>query len=158
MNERTAVPEEDTEQYRATLQRLERFASLMDSRFRIPGTDIRFGLGPVIGFVPVVGDFAGLALSGYVILESRRINAPGSLQLRMLGNGILDAVGGTLPVLGDVFDVWYRANDRNVALLRSHLEEKLQEPEPRRPNLLWWLIGVGAVLVVGGLVYNLTAS
>lgn len=156
MNDRVAVPE-NREQYRATLQRLERFARLLDSRFRIPGTDIRFGVGPLIGLVPVVGDFAGLALSGYVILESRRIDAPGSLQLRMLGNALLDAIGGTLPVLGDVFDVWYRANDRNVALLRSHLEEKLREPEPKRWQALWWLIGLGAV-VIGLLVYNLSAS
>ena len=138
----------NAQHYRDTLRRLERFARLTDSRFRIPMTDIRFGIGPLIGLIPVAGDFAGLVLSAYIILESRRVNAPGSLQLRMLANGLIDVAGGALPVLGDVFDVWYRANDRNVELLRDHLEQELQPPEPKRRSGRWWLIGGAAVLVL----------
>ena len=147
MNEPASAPS-NTQHYRETLRRLERFARLTDSRFRIPMTDIRFGIGPLIGLVPVVGDFAGLFLSAYIILESRRVNAPGSLQLRMLANGLIDVAGGALPVLGDVFDVWYRANDRNVELLRSHLEDKVQASGRQRRPRLWWLVGGSAVLVV----------
>ena len=143
---------EATQRYRETLRRLERFARLMDSRFRIPRTDIRFGLGPLMGLVPVVGDVAGLLLSIYIILESRRVNAPGSLQLRMLVNGLLDAAGGALPLLGDVFDVWYRANDRNVELLRHYLEERLEAERPARRHTLLWLISGGIVLGLLGWV------
>lgn len=150
MNERAALSA-DREHIRATLERLRGFARLLDSRFRIPGTDIRFGVGPLIGLVPVVGDVAGLGLSVYLILESRRLNAPGILQLRMLGNAILDAVGGTLPLVGDAFDVWYRANDRNVALLTHYLEQQLDPP----PTTAYrWLplgiaiLGVGFVLLL----------
>lgn len=119
------IPARDPERERATLARLERFARLTDSRFRVPFTGIRFGIGPLIGLIPGVGDFAGLVLSLYLIQQARQIGAPRSLQLRMLGNGLVDAVGGTLPLAGDVFDVFYRANNRNVTLLREHLESRV---------------------------------
>lgn len=112
------------EQEHATLVRLERFARLTDSRFRIPFTGIRFGIGPLLGVLPGIGDFAGLLLSLYLIQQARQVGAPRSLQLRMLANGLVDALGGTLPVAGDVFDVFYRANDRNAALLREHLQAR----------------------------------
>ena len=149
MSERTTVST-DTEQYRATLQRLRRFASLTDSRFRIPFTSIRFGIGPVLGVVPVVGDLAGLALSGYVILEARRVRAPGLLQLRMLGNGVVDALGGVIPFVGDVFDVWFKANDRNVELLTRYLERQLTPAPSRR---FGWLPPLVAILGVVFLIY-----
>ena len=154
MDKMTPPGPDETQRYQETLQRLERFARLMDSRFRIPMTDIRFGLGPLMGLVPVVGDVAGLFLSIYIILESRRVNAPGSLQLRMLGNGILDAAGGALPFLGDVFDVWYRANDRNVVLLRHHLHKRLETPrEPEWHYNRYWLIGGVIVLALALLLW-----
>ncbi|TDT37075.1 uncharacterized protein DUF4112 [Halospina denitrificans] len=142
MIERGAIST-DREHYRATLERLRRFARLTDSRFRIPFTSIRFGVGPILGVIPVVGDLAGLALSGYVILEARRVQAPGLLQLRMLGNGVVDALGGVIPFVGDVFDVWFKANDRNVELLTRYLEQQLAPP----PSTGWrWLPLVIAAL------------
>jgi len=142
------IPARDPERERATLARLERFARLTDSRFRVPLTRIRFGIGPLVGLVPGVGDVAGLVLSLYLIQQARQIGAPRSLQLRMLGNGLVDAVGGTLPVAGDVFDVFYRANNRNVILLREHLESRLAEPEPGWwPHPAWLL--AAALLLVG---------
>ncbi len=137
------------ERERATLARLERFARLTDSRFRIPMTRIRFGLGPLLGVIPVVGDLAGLLMSLYLIQQARQVGAPGSLQLRMLGNGVLDAVGGMLPVAGDVFDVLFRANDRNVALLRTHLEARLAPARSRfRPRAVWLVVLVPVVLAL----------
>lgn len=142
------IPLQDTEHERATLARLERFARLTDSRFRIPFTGIRFGIGPLMGLIPGIGDAAGLILSLYLIHQARRIGAPRSLQLRMLGNGLVDAVGGTLPVVGDVFDVFYRANNRNVTLLREHLEARVAEPEPGRWPHPGWLLVMALVLLV----------
>ena len=146
MNDSTNTPHE---RERATLVRLERFARLTDSRFRIPWTRIRFGIGPLIGLVPVAGDFAGLLMSLYLIQQARRVGAPGSMQLRMLGNGILDAVGGMLPFAGDVFDVFFRANNRNVALLREHLEARLAPPASRSwPRSAWLAASAVALLVL----------
>ena len=138
---------------RATLDRLERFARLTDSRFRIPMTRIRFGIGPLLGLVPVVGDLAGLLMSLYLIQQARQVGAPGSMQLRMLGNGILDAVGGMLPFAGDVFDVFFRANDRNVALLREHLEARLAPPASGlRPRGVWLVVIACGLLVLAWLI------
>ncbi|MDX1588248.1 MAG: DUF4112 domain-containing protein [Oleiphilaceae bacterium] len=129
------------EDCQASLQRLQRFAVITDSCFRIPLTRIRFGFGPILGLVPVVGDLAGLALSGYLILEARRMKAPSRLQWRMAGNALMDAVGGLLPFAGDVFDVWYKANIRNLALLTGYLETQLAPPESRKTGRLWlWLL------------------
>lgn len=144
MNETTDTGHE---RERATLVRLEQFARLTDSRFRIPLTRIRFGIGPLIGLVPVVGDLAGLLMSLYLIQQARQVGAPGSLQLRMLGNGLLDAVGGMLPFAGDAFDVLFRANDRNVSLLREHLEERLAPPDSNQWPRGAWLVLVFAALV-----------
>lgn len=149
MSQRPAISTQ-AEQYRATLERLQRFARLTDSRFRIPFTSIRFGVEPLLGLAPVVGDVAGLALSGYVILEARRVKAPPLLQLRMLGNGAVDALGGIVPLVGDVFDVWFKANDRNVELLTRYLEQQL---EPPRPTGYGWLPPVIAVLGIAFVVY-----
>ena len=145
MNERGAVSA-DREHYRATLERLLRFARLTDSGFRIPYTSIRFGVGPLLGLVPVVGDLAGLALSSYVILEARRVQAPGLLQLRMLGNGVVDALGGVIPFVGDVFDVWFKANDRNVDLLARYLEQQLAPPPATISR--WLPLAIAALGVV----------
>ncbi|XOZ33408.1 DUF4112 domain-containing protein [Halomonadaceae bacterium KBTZ08] len=143
MNETTTLGQES-----ATLARLERFARLTDSRFRIPLTSIRFGIGPLLGVLPGIGDFVGLVLSLYLIQQARQVGAPSTLQLRMLANGLVDALGGTLPVVGDVFDVFYRANDRNVALLREHLEARGAAPEPRGWPRGAWLLLVLALLAV----------
>jgi len=104
----------------ARLDRLERLATDMDSRFRVPGTKIRFGWDSIIGLVPGIGDVASLAPAGYILLEAHRMGAPKALVGRMAVNAGLDWAVGSVPVLGDALDVWIKANRRNVALLRAH--------------------------------------
>lgn len=119
-------------------------ARMLDSAVRIPGTQIRIGAESVFGIIPVVGDIAGAALSGYIVLASARLGAPPSAIIRMLVNIGIDTIVGAVPILGDMFDVAYRANMRNVELLDSHLGES---PQTRRAN--WWvIIGVLAVLLL----------
>ena len=96
-------------------------ARVLDSAVRIPGTEILIGADSVLGLVPVVGDIAGAALSGYIVLASARLGAPGSTLARMLINIGIDTVVGSVPVVGDMFDVGWRANMRNVELLDKHL-------------------------------------
>ncbi len=103
------------------LRRLESLAEWLDSRFRIPGTGIRFGLDSLLGLVPGVGDVLTLLPSIWLILRARRLGAPFSLIIRMLITVLVDFVVGLVPVLGDVFDVVFRANTANVDLLRNHL-------------------------------------
>ncbi len=96
-------------------------ARLMDSRFRIPGTGIRFGLDSLLGLVPGIGDTAGFFLSGIIPLMAASKGVSGRVLLTMAGNILLDYAVGTIPILGDVFDVAFKANRRNLRLLRREL-------------------------------------
>lgn len=106
------------------LARLDALATLLDSLVKIPGTNVRIGLDALIGLVPVVGDIASQAVSGYLIWEARRLGASRLVIGRMIANSAVDTVVGAVPFLGDAFDVAFRANKRNVALLRDHLAAK----------------------------------
>lgn len=103
------------------LRRLERLTSLLDDRLVIPGTGVRFGLDAVIGLVPGVGDMLSALISLHFIAEAARIGAPGPVLLRMTANVVVDLLVGSVPILGDVFDTRWRANRRNIELLREHL-------------------------------------
>ncbi|QJX48871.1 DUF4112 domain-containing protein [Hymenobacter taeanensis] len=105
------------------LQWVERISRLMDSQFQVPGTTWRFGLDPLMGLIPVVGGLPSLAISGVLILTMMRHGASGQLVVRMLLNVLLDTIIGAIPVIGNIFDFAYKANDRNVRLLRAHYAE-----------------------------------
>ena len=104
------------------LTRVRAVGDLLDNALRIPGTNIRVGLDPLIGLVPGFGDLAGGLASAYIILEAARAGAPGSILVRMLGNVGIDAVVGAIPVVGDLFDVTWKSNARNVRLLERHFD------------------------------------
>lgn len=103
------------------LQRLRALARLMDSAIRVPGLNWRIGLDSLIGLAPGVGDAAGFCVSAYALLEARRLGAPATLLLRMGLNIALDAVVGSIPLVGDLFDAGFKANRRNLRLLERHL-------------------------------------
>lgn len=105
-----------------SLERLERLARLLDSAILIPGTGIRFGADSVIGLFPVVGDIICGLFSTYIIVQARRLGAPKWLLVRMAANTFVDTALGAVPLAGDVFDVMFRANLKNLALLRRHFE------------------------------------
>ncbi len=105
------------------LKQIEFLAKLMDSRFRVPGTDIRFGLDGIIGLIPVAGDLSTFAVSGYMLIILARNGASGFLLARMILNVLIDAVVGMIPFLGDLFDVAFKANMRNLRLMQEHYIE-----------------------------------
>jgi hypothetical protein len=104
------------------MEALRRWAVLLDSAFRIPGTNVRFGLDAIIGLVPGLGDLVSTALSSYIIWEARQLGLPRWKIARMVGNVAADTVLGAIPFAGDVFDVFFRANRRNMRIVREHLE------------------------------------
>jgi len=111
----------DSEMARAIVE-LDFLAALLDSRWRIPGTSIRFGLDALVGLVPVLGDVATGLVSAYIVMRARNCGAGNGLVARMLGNVLLDTVGGSVPILGSIFDIYFKANNRNIRLLRRHLQ------------------------------------
>ncbi|GAA4364460.1 hypothetical protein GCM10023185_34030 [Hymenobacter saemangeumensis] len=105
------------------LRWVERIVHLMDSQFRLPGTRFRFGLDPLLGLLPVVGDLSSLAVSGALLLTMMRHGASGAVVVRMAFNILLDTVIGSIPVIGNLFDFAFKANERNLSLLRRHYAE-----------------------------------
>lgn len=107
-----------------SVARLEALAWLMDSQFVLPGTTFRFGLDPLVGLIPVVGDIISGLISTYLIWEARRLGAPKWLIARMMANTLFDTAVGSVPVVGDAFDALFRSNVKNMALLRRHMERR----------------------------------
>ena len=101
---------------------VERLARLLDDVATIPGTRIRVGLDSLLGLLPAGGDVSGGALSAWILVAAARRGAPPSVIARMGGNVLIDTIAGAVPVLGDLFDVAFRANRRNVDLLRRYVE------------------------------------
>ncbi|PYQ02090.1 MAG: DUF4112 domain-containing protein [Acidobacteria bacterium] len=105
---------------------LQRFATLMDEQFQIPGLGTRIGLDALLGFVPGIGDAGGALLSSWIILGALRHHVPAIHILRMVLNVALDTMVGAVPVLGDIFDILFKENVDNVALI-------LRYRDPTRP-------------------------
>ncbi|WP_249147993.1 DUF4112 domain-containing protein [Bradyrhizobium jicamae] len=106
------------------LVRLEAIARLLDVAFILPGTNIRYGIDGIIGLIPVIGDLITTAISLWLVREARALGAPWHITARMLANVAVDGVVGMVPVAGDAFDVMFRANIRNVRLLRRWLDKQ----------------------------------
>src|SRR5688500_4991415 len=102
------------------IRRARALARVLDSAVGIPGTPLRIGLDAILGIIPGAGDMVGAALSGYIVLTAARNGAPRAVIARMLGNVILDTAVGSIPLLGDLFDVAYKSNMKNVELLERY--------------------------------------
>jgi len=107
----------------SSLKHLERLGRIMDSQFKIPGTNIRFGLDPIIGLIPGVGDITTFVISAYMVSTLAKNGASGYVLARMTFNIILDAIIGAIPFIGDLFDFGFKANQRNLTLMREHYLE-----------------------------------
>ena len=129
-----------------SIQKLDRLARVLDDAVAIPGTNVRFGLDALIGLVPGIGDVAGAAMAGYVVLAGVRLGAPTTVLLRMLLNIAIDTVVGSVPILGDLFDVGWRANVRNVALLQRHAADPGGTKAASRGVVL--LVGLGVLILL----------
>ena len=107
-----------------SVARIDALATLMDQAFVIPGTNIKMGLDGILGLLPVAGDMVASAISSYIVWEAHQLGAPRWLIARMLLNVAIDTVVGSVPIVGDAFDVMFRANVKNVALLKAHLARR----------------------------------
>lgn len=107
----------------AAYQRIAYVSRLMDSLVAIPGTRVRLGADALIGLVPVVGDLVSQVISTYLIWEARQLGVSRLTTARMIGNMLVDTIIGAIPLVGDAFDIAFRANMKNLRLLRRHLEK-----------------------------------
>ncbi len=142
---------EPTQQDR--LARLDRLAELLDDSIRIPGIGYRIGYDAIIGLIPGIGDAAGVALSTYIVVQAARYRLPKSTLLRMVANVAIEATMGAIPIIGDVFDAVYKANNRNMRLLHRRLEGG--DNPPREDKLFFTgvlLVPLAIIVLLVGLV------
>ena len=119
-------------------------ADLLDSRFRLPGTRIKFGLDPVLGLIPGAGDWFGGMLSIFFMIEAFRAGADLSVILRIFVNILIDIIIGSIPVVGEIFDVAWKANLRNARLIQDlHTQQAATEKKSR------WVVGAVVLLLTG---------
>lgn len=149
------LTEAERMQYEALLARLDRFADVMDSRFQVPGTGLRFGLDGLIGLLPVAGDAITTLLGLYMLGEAMKIGAPPSILRRITGNialDFLDFLVGLVPVAGDALDFAFKGHKRNAALLRDYATAQVAPPvaeeRKRSPLLVWVMAAMGLVLLI----------
>lgn len=102
------------------LRRMRGLERLMDTALRIPGTRFSFGADSLMGLIPGIGDFAGAAISLYIVNEARQLGVPNDKLLKMLLNIGFDAAAGSVPLVGDLFDVYFKSNRRNLELVLDH--------------------------------------
>jgi hypothetical protein len=114
----------DAASKRAALDRIDFLAKLFDTAFILPGTNVRFGVESLLRLVPGIGDAAASALSCYLLYEAHRLELPNHVFARLVGNVAVEGIVGAIPVLGDLFDVGFRANRRNVKILRDYFERE----------------------------------
>jgi hypothetical protein len=121
---------------------LRRWTRLLDTAFRIPGTNLRFGWDPILGLVPGLGDLVTPIFGALLLVHAFGAGVPKVVQLRMVLNVLLDVVGGLLPVVGDLFDLSWKANAKNLALLERHAGG---QTKPTRGD--WVFVG-GAIAIM----------
>lgn len=106
------------------IERLRKLAKLMDSQFNLPGTNIRFGLDSILGIIPGVGDTVTLLSTIYLVGVARTLGVPFFIIVKMIWNALIDWFIGLIPLIGDIFDVGWKSNQKNVALIIDHLEKQ----------------------------------
>ena len=140
-------------------EKLNRLAWLMDNSFRIPGTQMRFGLDGLIGLIPGLGDAVGAIISSHILTQAAQMGAPKSLLLKMAFNIGLDAVLGIIPVVGDVSDFIWKANQRNVQLLNDYVEEPQKTVIHSRFFVgIVGFLAVSVVVLIGAFVHTNSIS
>jgi len=123
------------------LERLRSLSHLLDNAIGIPGTQLRVGLDPLLGLLPFAGDYLGAIFSAYIVFEAARMGLSKASLTRMVVNLLIDTLVGTVPILGDLFDVGWKANSKNIELLESHLSN----PKTSKKADLWFV-----ALLLGG--------
>jgi len=128
---------------RSTLRRLRRLSHLLDNAIPIPGTPYRFGLDPILGLLPGGGDFLSTIFSAYIVFQAAQIGLPRATLQQMVLNVLVDTVSGSVPFIGDLVDVTWKANVKNIRLL----EDQLDVPQAEQQKTDWWFL----ILLLGGL-------
>lgn len=131
----------------ASTEWLRALSRLLDDAFLVPGTRFRVGIDPLLGLIPVFGDLATLSMSFYILITAAKMQVPKATLYRMGLNVVIDYIVGSIPILGNVFDFFWKANSKNVELLER---ARLAAPAERRKQSFTdglFVAGLFAVLI-----------
>ncbi|MDJ1172892.1 DUF4112 domain-containing protein [Roseofilum capinflatum] len=148
MEDRNREPEREQGSKLYRIQRLRRLSQLLDNALPIPGLNYRVGLDPIIGLIPGGGDMVSAILSAYIVLEATRFRLPKETLGRMVMNILIDTLTGIVPVLGDIFDLTWKANAMNMQLLEEHLQAPKSSEAADRGFIIVMIL-ILALIVVG---------
>jgi heme/copper-type cytochrome/quinol oxidase subunit 3 len=131
---------------------ISRFSYLMDEQFRFPGTKFRFGLDPILNLFPFVGDMAGLLISGGLLMAMAKKGASNKLVVLMSANILLDATVGAIPVIGQIFEFFFKANTRNIRLMKEHYLENKHQGSGK--NVIYLIVAI-VIVVIALMIFGL---
>jgi hypothetical protein len=136
-----------TQRVLAAERRIGAVAHVLDNLIRVPGTGQRVGLDPLIGFIPVIGDFTSALMAAWIVLEAARFKVPGIVLVRMLMYAGADFLIGLIPLIGDLFDLGFKANMRNLELFHRHAVD------PGASTSGSWALVGGILLAFAGIIW-----
>jgi hypothetical protein len=151
-----AVPQTQTATY-PEFQWIDYISSLLDNKYRIPFTQVRFGADFLVGLIPTVGDWLSFGISSILVFAMMRRGIGVGMLLKMLGNITLDATVGSIPILGDIFDLHYKANRRNVAMLKQYYVENPNPPSVKKSFFIIFILFFGILIGFLFLVFKAIA-
>lgn len=142
------IAESSALQRASGLDRIRALGYLLDDAIPIPGTGYSFGLDPIVGLLPAGGDIVGTVLSAYIVLEAARFRLSVPTLTRMVFNILLETVVGTIPLIGDLFDVGWKANAKNLRLLESHLQDPTRSQAADQRFFIVVVLALGILIVL----------
>jgi Domain of unknown function (DUF4112) len=136
---------------------IDKMSTLLDNQFTIPFTNVKFGIDFLIGLIPTVGDWLSFGISSIIVLAIVRRGVGVSMLFRMMGNITLDATVGSIPILGDLFDLRFKANRRNVAMLKQYYIENPNPPSVKRSFFIVFILFLVVLVAMLFVAFKLTA-
>ena len=136
-----------TARVHAAERRISVVANMLDNLVRVPGTGQRVGLDPLIGLIPIIGDFTGALMAAWIVLEAARFKVPGIVLLQMTMYAGVDFLIGLIPIIGDLFDLGFKANMRNLELFHRHAVD------PGASTSGSWALVGGILLAFAGIIW-----
>jgi len=139
------------------LKWVSRLSFLMDEQFRIPGTKYRFGLDPLLNFIPFAGDVAGFAVSGGLVLAMASKGLTSKIVVLMCINILLDTTIGAIPGIGQIWDFFFKSNTRNMRLMQEYYKEGKHQGSGKNTIVLALVILFLILILLIGVLWALAA-
>ncbi|RYD82878.1 MAG: DUF4112 domain-containing protein [Sphingobacteriales bacterium] len=149
------VPFQPNPEATARLRQIESMTKLMDNQFRLPGTDFRFGLDPIIGLIPFAGNIMTLVFQGFLVASMSKYGISRKVMILMVINLAIDFILGGIPFIGNIFDFYFKSSQRNLELMKRHYNEGKHQGSGTGTLMIVFLLFLAIIAAIGFLVFKL---